>query len=421
MHPALPTHPTPMDPLCLGPEDHDTPVGRRALLDRKRRLVGYELYPRATPKATPLGTDHTLINALANGGKVALVGRKAVFVPCSDQALHDERWAHCPAEGVVLMVQPPPGLSASGIDQRAPLLAALRQRGFCLAFEHAVLGDPFAAWLPLASYVMLDLAQLQPAALGPLVQRARPFPHLHLIARGVHTVAQFNHVHELGVHLFEGDWLNQPVPTSARTLRPSQATILQLIHLLRDDGDIADIEEVLKRDPTLSFNLLRYINSSGFGLSCEITSFRHAAMIIGQKNLFRWAALLLTVPADGSTPPAVGTTAIVRCRLTELLAAELLPPEECDNAFIVGVFSLLDAMLGVPMARALQELPLPETVTDALLEQSGPYAPFLQLAVACERGDDEGFAKTAQSLQLSNHQINWAHLQALTWADALAP
>lgn len=419
MHTALSARSRPLDTAVLAPEDDEaSPVGRRALLDRKRRLMGYELYPRA---GTGGATDHTLFHTLANGGKAALVGRKAVFVPCSDETLSDDLLGQFPAEGVVLVVQPRPGMSQVDIDLRTPLLAGLRQRGFCLAFSHTVLGAPFAAWLPLASYITLDLAALQPAALGPLVQRARPFPHLHLVARQVNTVAQFNHVHELGVHLFEGDWLNQPVQTTARTLRPSQATILQLIHLLRDDGDLADIEEVLKRDPTLSFNLLRYINSSGFGLSCEITSFRHAAMIIGQKNLFRWAALLLTASQDGVAPPAVGTTAIVRGRLTELLAAELLPPEECDNAFIVGVFSLLDVMLGVPMARALQELPLPEAVTDALLEQSGPYAPFLQLAVACERGDDEGFAKTARALHLSNHQINWAHLQALTWADALVP
>ncbi|MBS0466663.1 MAG: HDOD domain-containing protein, partial [Proteobacteria bacterium] len=181
----------------------------------------------------------------------------------------------------------------------------------------------------------------------------------------------------------------------------------------------ADIENLLKKDPTLSFNLLRFINSSGFGLSCEITSFRHAVMILGLKKLFRWAALLLTTSGKDGAPPAVGQTAVVRGRLMELLAAELLPKEECDNAFVVGVFSLLDSMLNMPMDRALESVALPESVQDALLHNKGVFAPFLELTRACESGDDEAFARTADALHLSNRQVNMAHLQALAWAESM--
>jgi c-di-GMP-related signal transduction protein len=101
----------------------------------------------------------------------------------------------------------------------------------------------------------------------------------------------------------------------------------------------------------------------------------------------------------------------------ELLAAEMLSPEECDNAFVVGVFSLLDTMLGLPMAQALESLALPEPVVDALLHQRGTFAPFLALTKACESGDEVAFALNAEALHLSNRQVNLAHLQALTWAE----
>ena len=142
-------------------------------------------------------------------------------------------------------------------------------------------------------------------------------------------------------------------------------------------------------------------------------------MILGLKKLFRWAALLMTTSRASGSPPAVGQTAVVRGRLMELLAAELLPPEECDNAFVVGVFSLLDAMLGVPLERALETVALPQPVLDALLHNKGVFAPFLELTKACESGDDEAFARTAEALHLSNRQVNWAHLQALAWAESL--
>jgi EAL and modified HD-GYP domain-containing signal transduction protein len=103
----------------------------------------------------------------------------------------------------------------------------------------------------------------------------------------------------------------------------------------------------------------------------------------------------------------------------ELLTAELLPPEDSDNAFVVGVFSLLDVMLGVPLAKALESVALPQPVIDALLHGTGVFAPFLELTKACESGDDASFARNANALHLTNHQVNWAHLQALTWAENL--
>ena len=169
----------------------------------------------------------------------------------------------------------------------------------------------------------------------------------------------------------------------------------------------------------LGRTLLRLINSAGFGLNREITSFRQAVMLLGLKKLFRWAALLLTAARTGAAPSSVGQTAVVRGRLMELLAAELLPPEECDNAFVVGVFSLLDTMLNVPLEKALESVALPQPVTDALLHGTGVFAPFLELTKACESGDDATFARMADELHLSNRQVNWAHLQALAWAEDL--
>ena len=142
-------------------------------------------------------------------------------------------------------------------------------------------------------------------------------------------------------------------------------------------------------------------------------------MILGLKKLFRWAALLLTTSRNSGSAPAIGTTAVVRGRLMELLATELLSPEECDNAFVVGVFSLLDAMLGIPLDKALESVALPQPVIDALLHNSGVYAPFLALTKACESGDEAAFAHNTELLHLSGRQVNMAHLEALAWADSL--
>jgi EAL and modified HD-GYP domain-containing signal transduction protein len=144
-------------------------------------------------------------------------------------------------------------------------------------------------------------------------------------------------------------------------------------------------------------------------------------MMLGMKKLFRWAALLLTTTRLGGAPPAVGGTAVVRGRLMELLAAEAqtLSAQECDSAFVVGVFSLLDTMLGIPMQDALHAIALPDAVVEVLLHQTGVYTPLLELTMACESGNEEVFARVATDLGLSNRQVNWSHLQALAWAETL--
>ena len=136
-------------------------------------------------------------------------------------------------------------------------------------------------------------------------------------------------------------------------------------------------------------------------------------------KLFRWAALLMTASHAGGVAPVVGNTAVVRGRLMELLAAELQPPADAENAFLVGVFSMLDTMLGMHLDKALESVTLPAAVRDAVLHNTGVFAPLLTLAKACESGDDAVFASTANTLKLSNRQVNWAHLQALAWADTL--
>ena len=396
-------------------------IARQAIVDHNRAVYGYELFDRSTASdAHTAASDAALLfNALSYAGTEALVGKKTVFINCTHESLAGGHLELIHPEKVVLEVPPLPDTATQEeIDQRVPVLQALRERGFRLALNQNALRKPYASWMPLASFIKLDLQTFKPELAGPLVKFASQYAKATLVAEKVETAEQFQMMSNLGVKLFQGFWFAKPSLVKATTIRPSQATIIQLINLVRKQADTSEIEDLLKKDPTLSFNLLRFINSSGFGLSCEVTSFRHAVMILGLKKLFRWAALLMTTSRDGA-PPAVGQTAVVRGRLMELLAAELLPPEECDNAFVVGVFSLLDTMLNVPLEKALESVALPQPVTDALLHGTGVFAPFLELTKACESGDDATFARMADELHLSNRQVNWAHLQALAWAEDL--
>lgn len=394
-------------------------IGRQAIVNERREVFGYELFDRSTSSFTAASDAALLFNALSYAGTEALVGKKLVFINCTHDSLAGGHLELIHPEKVILEVPPlPEGTPQEVIDERLAFFTDLKERGFRLAFDQNVLRHSYSSWLPMANFIKLDMQAIAADSLPAIVKMAQARSSAHLVAEKVETEEQYNSMKALGIRLFQGFWFAKPDVVQAKTVRPNQAIILQLLNLVRNQGSTAEIEELLKKDPTLSFNLLRFINSAGFGLSVEITSFRHAVMILGLKKLFRWAALLLTTSRGGSAP-AVGQTAVVRGRLMELLATELLTADDVDNAFIVGIFSLLDSMLGIPMELALEAIALPQPVVDALLHRTGVFAPLLELTLACESGDDDNFARITDALHLSNHQVNWAHLQALAWADEL--
>jgi c-di-GMP-related signal transduction protein len=409
-------------PLTPSPAGSERAIARQAILDEARKVFGYELFDRSQQ-----GSEHTaasdaqlLFNALSLAENDSLANRKTIFINCTHDSLAGGHLDLVTPERVVLEIAPLPLSQLEQIANRLPNLRQLQQRGFRMAFGFSVLTRSYETWLPLASFIKFDMTVLKPEAVGSFIKLAQAKSQAVLIAEKVETLEQFEQVQALGVTLFQGYWFSKPVLLEGQRMSPSQINIIRLIDLVRQQSSTAEIEELLKHDAMLSFNLLRFINSAGFGMRTEVTSFKHAVMLLGLNRLFKWAALLMTTSASPQMPPAVATTAVVRGRLMELLALEKLAPEDCDNAFVVGVFSLLDTMLGIPMAVALATVTLPQVVTDALLHGSGPLAAFLKVTVACESSDDATFSEAILALDLSSNQVNWAHLQALAWAETLS-
>lgn len=411
-------------PNATPPSSGSSPVAmiaRQAIVNAQHMVVGYELFNRSRTAAThTAATDVILVfNALSHAGSEELVGKKLIFVNCTHESLSGGHLELLDPDKVVLEIPALGHAASEEVAMRTPILSGLRERGFHLAFNHTVLQSAYAPWLPLADYIKLDLSVLAPDQLAVLISYAGRHCEAELIAEKVETAQQYDMVSSQGVQLFQGYWFARPSLVETKLLAPAQASIIELINQVRNQSSTDEIEEVLKKDAGLAFNLMRLINSAGFGLNREITSFRQAVMLMGLKKLFRWAALLLTASRSGGAPSSLGQTAVVRGRLMELLALETLPPEEADQAFVVGIFSLLDVMLSMPMDAAVGLLNVPEPVAAALLRREGFLGDLLTLAEACESSDDAAFDRTAGLLHLSSQQINFAHLQALAWADQL--
>ncbi len=397
-------------------------IARQAIVDAQRNVVAYALYDRSTQNHLhDTGSDIALLfNAMADTSNTLGVQSKTLFINRTHQSLLGDHLDLATPEKLVIEVAPIPGHDPQGIAQLQTTLADLHQRGFQLAFDHTVVAPTYKAWQPLAHYVKLDMQAVPPEMHKPLAAAAKARTPAMLVAEKIETAEQFASATAWGAQRFQGYWIDRPEVIKTKVVTPAHARVLQLFNLVRTQAEIDEIEALLKHDAMLGFNLLRLINSAGFGLAKEVASFQHAVMLLGMKRLQRWTALLLTAARRGDGAAAViGTTAVVRGRMMELLGQGTLSSEDCEGAFVVGLFSLLDDMLGVPMADALELLALPAPIFDAIQHGDGVLGRMLALTKAAESYDDIRFASLATELGYSSHHINMAHMDALVWADAV--
>ncbi|MDB5813375.1 MAG: putative regulator protein [Rhodocyclales bacterium] len=205
----------------------------------------------------------------------------------------------------------------------------------------------------------------------------------------------------------------------AKQMAPSHTGIVRLLNMVRNDAEVAQIESALKQDVTLSYKLLKYINSAGFGLMVEVQSFRHAVTILGMDKLHKWLSLLLVSASKDPIAPAVMQASITRGHFMEKLGAQFFARGELDNLFITGAFSLLNVLLGTSLDTVLDQMSLPGAVGDALLRGEGAYAPLLKLAIATENFLPDALRAQTEALGLTNEQVSKALLESVSFADRL--
>jgi len=202
--------------------------------------------------------------------------------------------------------------------------------------------------------------------------------------------------------------------------RPDLQVTIELINQVDDEAPLAQLESTLKRDATLAYKLMRYINSPVFGLSVEISSFSHAVMMLGYQRLKRWLALLLVTAGSDPNLRPVMFAAVRRGLLMEALASDTGDESMRSEMFICGVFSLLDRLFQQPFPELLKTIPVPEQVFQALAHRSGPYQCLLELVRSLEGGTALDIREAAEAAMIDMRSVNRALFKALAGALQLS-
>src|SRR4051812_2324919 len=277
------------------------------------------------------------------------------------------------------------------------------------------------AVLPCFKYSIVDLAddrRIGESAAPPGITRT-----IAHVQSGVRTMAEMEASFERGAHAVLGWPIDDVVSTTARSGKQhAQADLHVVIELIRRvdaEEPIDKLESTLRRDPSLAFKLLRYINSPAFGLRVEISSLSHAIMMLGYQRLKRWLALLLATASKDVNQKPIMFAAVRRGLLMEELVRGTGDEELRGEMFICGVFSLLDRMFQQPFKELLGSLPVPQRVYEALVDNAGPYQPYVELVRAIENESLFDFREAAEKLMMSVSEINRAELRALMAASEL--
>lgn len=396
-------------------------IARQPIVDAEHRLIAYELLFRHSAHARSAHVESdvdagisVISNALFNMGTEWLLKGKLAFVNMEASMLMSSFSTLLPKDNVVIEVLETVRVTPEVLER----LHELKEAGYSFALDDFNYLPESESLLPLASYVKLDVQAHSPQDLARMAHAIRHYP-VKLVAEKVETPEQFRHCRSLGFDYFQGYYFARPENIVTRVINPTHATVLQLMEKVRQEANLSELENLFKKDVALTFKLLRYINSAGFGLSCEVQSIRHAVSILGMQPLYRWLSLLLVTAGSGPTAPTLARTAITRGRLCELLGKEDLPRNDQDNLFIVGVFSLLPALLEITMEQLLERVVIPDSFADALTQRSGLYGPFLALVEAVESGELTRLEDLSTSLMLTPARVNEAHMQALAWVEQL--
>ena len=249
-------------------------------------------------------------------------------------------------------------------------------------------------------------------------------PDPDTIYSGVNNLQDFERARASVAMYYCGPYFMQSAPQHAgKSIHPGHALILEIMAALQQEADPRAIETLFKRDVTLTFKLLRYINSPWFGLASRVESVRHALSIIGSQQLLKWLSLLALTAGQGASP-ALTRSAMVRAKLMELAGARLPEKRDSDHLFLTGMLSLLDRIMGIPLPQILERANLPETVSEALLHGEGRFHRYLLLAQVCEGLLPLPEPTRAQWLdalsEFDLRAINIAHLEAIEWATQVS-
>ncbi|HSX84407.1 MAG TPA: HDOD domain-containing protein [Cellvibrio sp.] len=390
-------------------------LARQPIFNRKMQVVAYELLCRScdlneyTANGGDMASSQVLLHTFTELSIHSVVGHHQAFINFTR----------------TLLLTPPPFdrrqlvvevLEGQQVDaQMLHSLRSLREQGYTIALDDFELTDETRDLIPYADIIKLDVLQLSPEQIREHIEYLEPFG-LTLLAEKVETYEMLEYCKDAGFDLFQGYFLARPKVIKGRKITENKQAVLQLLSVLHDpDVPLEQVEQLVARDPMLSYKLLRLVNSAAFALPRTIESLRQAITLLGLDIIKNWVNLLAMANL-GDKPMELSIAALTRARMCEIIAATMSGKKRQDTFFTVGLLSTLDAFMDAPLEILLSNISLSEQLNEALLNHLGDEGKVLDIVEHYERAEwDKIDWDYLNSRNISPDTLSHIYLDALNW------
>ena len=386
-------------------------IGRQPIYDATLGISGYELLFRSSeanvanvvPDDSDAATSHVLVNGMLEFGLDRLVGERLAFVNVTRAFLTGEAPLPPASNQIVLEV-----LEDIAPDEEVIAgVKRLKADGFQIALDDFVYDPQMLPLLELADFVKVEVPALDADELAAHAKGLRRFPG-RLVAEKVDRLGEFELCQELGFDLFQGYFLSKPRVLSRDRLPGNKLAVMQLLSRIQDPTiGLDELEQIIGQDVSLSYRVLRYINSSAFGLRRKVDSLYQAITLLGLNRL-RTLVSLVVMTGMGDKPVYLTVTALIRAKMCEFLAVEM-DRDDPDVFFTAGLFSALPLLLDASMEHILADLPLVDDVKTALIDHEGVIGEAVKCTLAYEAADWD----RAECMGLDVKQLRKAYMDAV--------
>ena len=394
-------------------------IARQPIFDRKQNVIAYELLFRHPFENSYDGSDpakatsRVILDNLMLMDLDLLLGGKLAFINATRESLIENHMTLLPKEKTVVEI-------VEDIEPDDEVISAckrLKDAGYKLAIDDFCDQENLQPFLKLADIIKVDFLQIEKEKTKKIIEKYSD-GKIKFLAEKLVTQDIYRKARSYGYHYFQGYYFSRPAILTGRRIAGSRARYLDLLRgLSKQNFDIDKIELILKHDISLSYRLLRYINSAFFGLRQKISSVRHALIMLGEIELKKWISVVALASLIEDKPSELFVQSLIRAKFCELIASFSNLSEYSDKAFLMGMFSLLDAMLNQPLPKLLLDLPIDEEIRNALMGQSNSLGKLLGCCMAYERGDWQEFEIISKELEFDFSVASDLYLNSVEWGQ----
>lgn len=401
----------------------DAFIGRQAILDQRKNVYAYEILFRSGLKNAfdpnldgNIATQSVMVNAMLDFGMNKLVSDKHAFINFTEQNLLSRAPKLLPAENVVVeileTVQPTPEI--------LEVVQELKKEGYKIALDDFVLLPGYEPLIEMADIIKVDFRITTDPKERKNLREILP-KHVRLLAEKIETEEEFQQALAYGYVLFQGYFFCKPAILHQKRLTSNALSKVRLLREInRQNVDFSSIAGVISSDTNLVHKLLTYINSAGIGLTNHVSNLKQATVLLGASGVRRWVTLVSLQTFSEDKPPELFTLSLLRAKFCELIATDIKRPGLTpDTGFLLGIFSLLDVLLSLPMEDVLKEVALSDELNAALLGEDNDLRHLLDLVIAYEKCDWDAVITCCDSVKLPVDHLKPTYDKVLEWYNIL--